>query len=92
MAHLFVESEFTTTTTAQAALGRNNNRAYLAIQNNGEHPIRIGFSDALTDSTGLLLNAGIAYCPYPCPLNAVYVIRDATATADVPLSIVETET
>ncbi len=89
MTSRYDESLFTATSAGQEALAARNNRSYLIIQNNGSDSIRVGFSDALTDTTGVLVAAGLAYAPYPPPSNAVWVIRDSTAGANVSLSIID---
>lgn len=89
MTSRYDEFLFTATTTAQEALAARSNRSYLIIQNNGDGPIRVGFSDALTSATGVLVAAGLAYAPYPPPNNGVWVIRDSTAGANVSLSLID---
>lgn len=89
MTSRYDESLFTATVTAQEALAARNNRSYLIIQNNGGDHIRVGFSNALTSTTGVLVAAGLAYAPYPPPSNGVWVIRDSTAGADVSLSLID---
>lgn len=87
------EAIVSATGTAATVLARNDRRCLLLIQNQGTEPVRVRFAGTATGTTGLRIGAGSTFLADSdnVPQNAVSLIRDSTATANVSVYVAEGE-
>lgn len=78
------QTEATATTTSASALGADQYRSYLLIQNKGSVTIYVKFGSASTGTEGIAIVSGGNYEPYAAPIGEIF-IKSASSTSAVVL-------
>lgn len=85
---LIVSSELSVPTGGVQALGRNDARKMLLIQNKGANNVHISFNTQGGVGVGILIEGGGAFAPIHAPVNALFLRSTLTSN---PVTIITGE-